>query len=339
MTASLPTVADRRGRRLADLRISVTDRCNFRCTYCMPREHFGRGHRFLPKRDILSFEEIERVVGALRRLGLEKVRLTGGEPLLRAELDGLVSRLRVHEGLEIALTTNGSLLARSADALKRAGVDRLTLSLDALDEAIFRRMTDADYSVADVLEGLAAAERAGFRPIKVNCVVRRGVNESEILPLARHFRQSGHIVRFIEYMDVGLTNGWRLDEVVSGDEIVARITSVFPAEPVAPVRPGEVARRYRYSDGGGEFGVITSVTRPFCGDCTRLRLTADGKLHTCLFSAEGHDLRPLLRGGANDETLERYLERLWQSRDDRYSELRSLRASGLRRPEMSYVGG
>jgi cyclic pyranopterin phosphate synthase len=305
----------------------------------MPREHFGAGHRFLPKSEILSFEEIGRVVGALRRLGLEKVRLTGGEPLLRAELDRLVSQLRVHEGLDIALTTNGSLLARSAEALKRAGVDRLTLSLDALDDETFRRMTDADYAVTDVLAGLDAAESAGFEPIKINCVVRRGVNEGEILPLARHFRQSGHIVRFIEYMDVGLTNGWRLDEVVSGQEIVTRISAAFPAEPVGPTRPGEVARRYRYLDGGGEFGVITSVTRPFCGDCTRLRLTADGRLHTCLFSAAGHDLRPLLRSGSGDEELVSFLADLWQSRDDRYSELRSQRARGLRRPEMSYVGG
>jgi cyclic pyranopterin phosphate synthase len=339
MEAGLPTVVDRRGRRLADLRISVTDRCNFRCTYCMPRDHFGKGHRFLPKSEILSFEEIGRVVGGLRQLGLEKVRLTGGEPLLRADLDALVSQLRAHAGLDIALTTNGSLLARSAGALKLAGVDRLTLSLDALDEATFHRMTDAEYSVGNVLEGLEAAERAGFRPVKINCVVRRGVNEGEVLPLARHFRQSGHIVRFIEYMDVGLTNGWRLDEVVSGQEIVSRITGVFPAEPVGPTRPGEVARRYRYLDGSGEFGVITSVTRPFCGDCTRLRLTADGKLHTCLFSAQGHDLRPLLRGGADDDALRDHFEQLWRSRDDRYSELRSQRVRGLQRPEMSYVGG
>ncbi len=339
MSVSLPTVVDRRGRRLADLRISVTDRCNFRCTYCMPRDHFGAGHRFLPKSEILSFEEIGRVVAALRPLGLEKVRLTGGEPLLRVELDRLVSQLRVHEGLDIALTTNGSLLARSAEALKRAGVGRLTVSLDALDDESFRRMTDADYAVADVLAGIDAAERAGFAPIKVNCVVRRGVNEGEILPLARHFRERGHIIRFIEYMDVGLTNGWRLDEVVSGQEIVGHISSVFLAEPIGPTRPGEVARRYRYLDGAGEFGVITSVTRPFCGDCTRLRLTADGKLHTCLFSPAGRDLRPLLRGGASEEELVTFLAELWQQRDDRYSELRSQRALGLRRPEMSYVGG
>ena len=305
----------------------------------MPRDHFGSGHRFLPKNEILSFEEIGRLVGVLRSLGLEKVRLTGGEPLLRAELVELIAQLRAHEGLDIALTTNGSLLARQVDSLKQAGLDRLTLSLDALDEATFQRMTDSDYGVADVLSGLDAAERAGFQPIKINCVVRRGVNESEILPLARRFRQSGHIVRFIEYMDVGLTNGWRLDEVMSGQEIVARITQAHPAEPVGPTRPGEVARRYRYLDGAGEFGVITSVTRPFCGDCTRLRLTADGKLHTCLFSPVGLDLRPLLRGGADDATLRDHLEKVWQSRDDRYSELRSQRVQGLRRPEMSYVGG
>lgn len=339
MQAALPIVRDRRGRRLADLRISVTDRCNFRCTYCMPREHFGPQHRFLPKAEILSFEEIARIVAALRALGLEKVRLTGGEPLLRAELDALVAQLRAHEGLELALTTNGSLLSRSAAALKRAGLDRVTVSLDALDKATFQRMTDSEHRVADVLEGLDAAERAGFFPIKVNCVVRRGVNEEEILPLVRHFRHTGHVVRFIEYMDVGLTNGWRLDEVVSGEEIVARITAVYPAEPLEATRPGEVARRYRYLDGAGEFGVITSVTRPFCGDCTRLRLTADGKLYTCLFSAQGHDLRPLLRSGAGDEALRAHLAELWQARNDRYSELRSARVRGLPRPEMSYVGG
>jgi GTP 3',8-cyclase len=330
---------DRRARPLRDLRISVTDRCNFRCTYCMPREHFGRDHRFLPRAEILSFEEIARVAAVARNLGVTKIRLTGGEPLLRAELDKLVRMLSGSAAADLALTTNGSLLASHAADLARAGLSRLTVSLDALDQPTFQAMADAQYSVSDVLGGIEAATRAGFERIKINCVVRRGVNDAGIVDLARHFKGSGHIVRFIEYMDVGLTNGWRLDAVVSGREIVERIARELPLEPVSPAYTGEVARRYRYCDGSGEIGVITSVTQPFCGDCTRLRLAADGQLYTCLFSAVGHDLRPLLRSGATDEELAAHVRALWEARDDRYSELRSERSRGLRRPEMSYVGG
>ncbi len=332
-------VVDRQKRALRDLRVSVTDRCNFRCTYCMPREHFGPGHVFLPRAEILSFEEIARVATALHGLGLRKVRLTGGEPLLRAELHKLVSMLATLPDLDLALTTNGSLLERHAAELKSAGLSRLTVSLDALDDATFRRMTDANYGVDDVLAGIAAAERAGFGSIKINCVVRRGANDAGIVALARHFRGTPHVVRFIEYMDVGLTNGWRMDEVVSGREIVERIAAELALEPVGAAYSGEVARRYRYRDGSGEVGVITSVTQPFCGDCTRLRLAADGRLHTCLFSPAAHDVRQLLRSGADDAALAQFLRDLWQKRDDRYSELRSERSREVPRPEMSYVGG
>jgi cyclic pyranopterin phosphate synthase len=335
----LPTIPalDRLARPLRDLRVSVTDRCNFRCTYCMPREHFGGEHRFLPRAQILSFEEITRVVSLARGLGVHKVRLTGGEPLLRAELPELCAMLSGIGGLDLALTTNGSLLERHAQALADAGLGRLTVSLDSLDDE--RRMADADYSAAGVLRGIEAAERAGFQRIKVNCVVRRGVNDGEIVPLARRFKGSGHVVRFIEFMDVGLTNGWRTDAVVTGREIVDRLDRELGLVPLSPSYRGEVARRYGYRDGSGEVGVITSVSQPFCGDCARLRLAADGKLYTCLFSASGHDLRPLLRSGADDEALTAFIQGIWQAREDRYSELRSERTRGLPRPEMSYVGG
>ncbi len=337
-SVSLPVV-DRRQRALRDLRVSVTDRCNFRCTYCMPREHFGPGHVFLPRAQILSFEEIARLTRVLHGLGLRKVRLTGGEPLLRAELHKLVGMLAALPDVDLALTTNGSLLERHAEELRRAGLGRLTVSLDALDDAMFRRMTDAEYGVDAVLGGIAAAERAGFGSIKINCVVRRGANDAGIADLARHFRGTPHVVRFIEYMDVGLTNGWRMDEVVSGREIVERISAEFPLEPVGAAYSGEVARRYRYRDGAGEIGVITSVTQPFCGDCTRLRLAADGHLHTCLFAPAAHDVRDMLRSGASDEALATFVRGLWEARDDRYSELRSERSRNVARPEMSYVGG
>jgi GTP 3',8-cyclase len=332
-------VIDREARPMRDLRISVTDRCNFRCTYCMPREHFGASHRFLPRADILTFEEIARVTFVLRALGVSKVRLTGGEPLLRADLPTLVGMLSKSPGLDLALTTNGSLLSRHARALASAGLKRLTVSLDSLDEASFRRMTDAPYTVDDVLNGISAAEAAGFHKVKINTVVRRGVNDAGIVELARHFKGTGHIVRFIEYMDVGLTNGWRMDDVVSGRQIVDRISRELPLEPIDATYPGEVARRYRYSDGGGEIGIITSVTQPFCRDCTRLRLAADGRLYTCLFSSVGYDLRAITRSGASDEELRDWVSHIWQARSDRYSELRNERTRALPRPEMSYVGG
>ena len=345
------TLLDRRGRALRDLRVSVTDRCNFRCGYCMPREHFGKGHAFLPRSELLSFEEIARFSAIAAAAGVTKVRLTGGEPLLRSELHRLVALLsriqcRETEGtqrsrntLEVALTTNGSLLARQASALASAGLSRLTVSLDALDPLAFQRMTDADYTPSDVLDGIAAAEAAGFARLKINTVVRRGLNDAEILPLARHFRGSGHVLRFIEYMDVGTTNGWLTSDVMSAREIVELIANEYPLEPLAANATGEVARRYRYRDGGGEIGIISSVTEPFCGDCTRLRLSSEGKLYTCLFAGLGTDVKGQLRAGASDAELSVLLDTLWSRREDRYSELRGDGRRRLPRIEMSYIGG
>jgi len=330
---------DRLGRPVRDLRVSVTDRCNFRCRYCMPREHFGSGHAFLPRADLLSFEEIARFAAVVAGLGVVKVRLTGGEPLLRADLPELVAQLARISGVEVALTTNGSLLQRSAQALADAGLSRITVSLDALDAEAFRRMTDADYTPSDVLEGIAAAERAGLSPVKVNTVVRRGVNDGEILPLARHFEGSGHVLRFIEYMDVGVTNDWSRGDVVTADEIVARIGSELPLEPVEPNAFGEVAARYRYQNGTGEIGVIASITKPFCGSCTRLRLSSDGRLYTCLFATRGEDVREHLRGSATDAELAELVADLWRRREDRYSEQRLPERRRLPRIEMSYIGG
>jgi cyclic pyranopterin phosphate synthase len=331
---------DRLGRQLRDLRISVTDRCNFRCRYCMPREAFGRDHRFLPREELLTFEEISRLVRVFLPLGVRKVRLTGGEPLVRRELEKLVEMLAAIGGVEdLTMTTNGSLLPGRADALRRAGLRRVTVSLDSLDDAVFREMNDVGMPVARVLEGIAAAERAGLSPIKVNAVVKRGVNDGGMAELARHFRGTGHVVRFIEYMDVGHTNGWRLDDVVPAAEIVERIDAVFPLEPVGPAYRGEVARRYRYRDGAGEIGVIASVTQPFCGDCTRARLSAEGMLYTCLFATGGHDLKTALRGGASDAQLARIVAAVWGGREDRYSEIRSAATEDPRRVEMSYIGG
>jgi cyclic pyranopterin phosphate synthase len=332
-------VSDQLGRSLTDLRVSVTDRCNFRCRYCMPREHFDQEQRYLKRSDILSFEEIARVVSSLAPLGLRKVRLTGGEPLLRSELHKLVALLRKDSTLEIALTSNGSLLKKHARALRDAGLDRLTVSLDSLSPEVFARMTDSEFPVTDVLSGIEAAHAAGFGPIKINAVVRRGVNDHTIVELARHFKGSGDIVRFIEYMDVGLTNGWRMDHVLSGREIVARIAEDLPLEAVSPNYAGEVAKRYRYSDGSGEIGVITSVTQPFCGDCGRLRLSADGQIFGCLFARVGTDLRALLRSSPDDTELCEKLEAFWRARGDRYSELRSAGTRSLPRLEMSYLGG
>ena len=331
-------LADTLGRRLHDLRISVTDRCNFRCVYCMPKDVFGRDYPFLPQDALLSFEEIARIAGTFAGLGVEKIRLTGGEPLLRRHVERLVAMLA---GLpvDLTLTTNGALLARKAKALADAGLKRVTVSLDALDDATFRAMGDTDTPVAQVLEGIEAAARAGLVPVKVNTVVKRGVNEHAILDLARRFRGTGHIVRFIEYMDVGATNGWRMDDVVPAAEIVERIGREFPLEPADPNYAGEVAERWRYRDGAGEIGVIASVTQAFCRDCTRLRLSTDGKLYTCLFATEGHDLRALLRGGADDATIARAAAAVWRARADRYSELRTAATPRTRRIEMSYIGG
>jgi cyclic pyranopterin phosphate synthase len=330
---------DSLGRPLSDLRISVTDRCNFRCRYCMPRERFGAEHVFLPRSELLSFEEIARFV-ALLGGNLRKVRLTGGEPLLRKGLPELIRMLRSTTDANIALTTNGVLLPKLAGALADAGLHRLTVSLDALDDQVFRRVTDADYAVADVLAGIESAVAAGFGRIKINSVIRRGLNESEVLPLARRFRGSGHELRFIEYMDVGSTNGWSERDVMSAAELVATIDRELPLEPIGRMAASDVAARYRYRDGGGEIGVIASVTEPFCGDCSRLRLAADGQLYTCLFATAGSDLRGPMRAGASDAELLELLRAIWQARADRYSEQRpQLIAKPKRKLEMSYLGG
>jgi GTP 3',8-cyclase len=332
-------LTDRLGRPVRDLRISVTDRCNFRCVYCMPKDVYGRDYAFLPRSELLTFEEIERVARAFVALGVEKIRITGGEPLVRRELDRLVAKLAVLGPIDLTLTTNGALLAAQARALADAGLTRVTVSLDSLDDATFRAMNDVDFPVERVLAGIEAAAAAGLAPVKVNVVVKRGVNEDGIVELARYFRGSGHVLRFIEYMDVGHTNGWRLDDVVPAAEIVRRIGEEFPLEPVDSAYRGEVAQRYRYADGAGEVGVIASVTQPFCGDCTRARLSADGKLYTCLFAVRGHDLRALLRSGASDAELADAISAVWRVRDDRYSELRSAETAELAKVEMSYIGG
>jgi len=338
------TVKDTAARRLRDLRISVTDRCNFRCRYCMPREVFGSDFEFLPRSQLLTYEEIARLAGLFHRLGVRKVRLTGGEPLLRRDLDVLVRLLADLPESELALTTNGALLVHRAEELAAAGLDRVTVSLDSLDDAVFQRMNDADFPVSRVLEGIAAAQRAGLSPIKVNAVVQRGVNDHTLVDLARHFKGSGVIVRFIEYMDVGTSNGWRLDQVMPAGEVVRRIGAEFPLTPVAANYPGEVAKRWRYADGGGEIGVIAAVTQPFCGGCTRARLSAEGRLFTCLFATAGTDLRAPLRAGASDDELVALLGATWGERDDRYSERRSAETEDLpggeaARVEMSYIGG
>jgi cyclic pyranopterin phosphate synthase len=339
VTAAVP-VLDRLARPLRDLRISVTDRCNFRCTYCMPREVYGAAFRFLPHEQLLTFEELARVAGLAVGLGVRKVRLTGGEPLLRRDLPLLVGMLAAIPDLEdVTMTTNGSLLARHAAALAAAGLRRVTVSLDSLDDAVFGRLNDVDFPVARVLEGIAAADRAGLAPIKVNMVVRRGVNEASILPMARWARERGYALRFIEYMDVGHTNGWELGEVVSAAEVLALIDAEMPLEPLPPEQHGEVATRWRYRDGGGEIGLIASVSQPFCATCTRLRLTAEGMLFTCLFGVRGRDLRAPLRAGASDADLLDLLAASWGARTDRYSEVRSEATQEMPRVEMSRVGG
>lgn len=332
-------VIDKFGRPLRDLRVSVTDRCNFRCRYCMPREVFGEGYEFLPRRAILRFEEIQRVVRIAAEFGVRKVRITGGEPLLRRDLPQLITMLNQVKGVELALTTNGALLPEQAQALADAGLKRVTVSLDSLDDKTFRAMNDADFPVADVLDGIEAAAVAGLAPIKINAMVQRGVNEDSVVELARYFKGSGHIVRFIEFMDVGMTNNWRPEDVCGGADTVKRITAEFPAEPVSPAYRGEVAKRWRYSDGEGEFGIITSVTEPFCGDCTRARLSAEGVLYTCLFAGEGTDLRDTLRSGGSDGTLRTLFSDIWSNREDRYSERRFKESKLPSRIEMSYIGG
>jgi cyclic pyranopterin phosphate synthase len=339
-----PGPTDLLGRALRDLRISVTDRCNFRCTYCMPEEVFGREYRFLPRAELLTYEEIRRLAAVFVELGTRKLRITGGEPLVRRGLPDLVAmlaQLRAPDGseLDLTLTTNGSALRQLARPLADAGLRRITVSLDSLDDAVFGRINGTDFPVARVLEGIEAARAAGLTPIKVNMVVKRGLNEGSILPMARWARSSGLILRFIEYMDVGTTNGWRLDDVVTADEIVAVVGAELALEPVAPQYRGEVANRWRYVDGSGEIGVIASVSQPFCGDCTRARLSAEGQLYTCLFSGAGHDLRGPLRAGAADADLRDLVATIWRSRGDRYSELRSQETSHLPKIEMFALGG
>jgi cyclic pyranopterin phosphate synthase len=328
---------DRLGRPLRDLRISVTDRCNFRCVYCMPKEVFGSEYRFLDRKELLTFEELARVARIFVGLGVEKLRLTGGEPLVRKDVERLIALL-APLGVELTLTTNASLLAGKAQALADAGLHRVTVSLDSLDDETFQAMNDVDFPVARVLAGIEAAAAAGL-PVKVNAVVKRGLNEHAILDMARYFRETGHTLRFIEYMDVGATNGWRLDDVVPAAEIVKRISAEFPLEPAEANYRGEVAKRWRYVDGAGEIGLIASVTQPFCGDCTRARISAEGRLYTCLFGLRGHDLRALVRGGVSDEDLLAAVEAIWSRRTDRYSELRTEQTSALPKVEMSYIGG
>ena len=326
---------------MRDLRISVTDRCNFRCTYCMPREVFGHDFQFLRREQLLTFEEIVRLSRLAVGLGVEKIRITGGEPLLRRGVEDLVAmlaELRADGLSDLTLTTNGSLLRAKAPALRAAGLDRVTVSLDSLDDGVFQAMNDVRFPVAKVLDGIDAAAEAGF-PVKVNMVVKRGANEHSILPMAERFRNTGHVLRFIEFMDVGTTNGWRLDDVVPAEEIISTIAAAWPLEPVAPNYPGEVASRRRYLDGAGEIGVIASVTRPFCTGCTRARLSAEGSLYTCLFAERGTDLREPLRSGATDADLERLLGGLWRRRDDRYSEIRSAATTSRPKVEMSHIGG
>lgn len=345
-------LSDRRGRPLHDLRISITDRCNFRCVYCMPKDVFDKNHVYLPHNDLLSFEEITRIARLFVAHGVEKIRLTGGEPLLRKNVErlvGMLAELRTPSGqpLDLTLTTNGSLLAKKAQSLKDAGLNRVTVSLDSLDDATFKRMNDVDFAVADVLHGIAVAHQVGLGPIKVNMVVKAGLNDQEIVPMARHFKGTPTILRFIEYMDVGASNGWELGEVVPSGEVARRIDAHMPLEPIDPNYAGETAARWRYADGGGEIGLISSVTQAFCADCSRARLSTEGKLYTCLFATGGHDLRALLRGGRSDAEISTVIGKLWRARGDRYSELRASQTTtgrhtvdaGKKKVEMSYIGG
>ncbi|MEY3900341.1 MAG: molybdenum cofactor biosynthesis protein [Pseudomonadota bacterium] len=348
LTPATGLLSDQLARPLRDLRISVTDRCNFRCVYCMPKEVFDKDYQFLPQSSLLSFEEITRVTKIFIAHGVEKIRLTGGEPLLRKHIEKLIemlASLTTHNGkpLDLTMTTNGSLLTKKAQSLKDAGLGRVTVSLDSLDDATFKRMNDVDFPVSDVLDGIEAAHRVGLGPVKVNMVVKHGVNDQEIVPMARYFKGSPAILRFIEYMDVGASNGWKMDEVIPSAEVVRRISEQTPLEEVEPNYTGETAERWRYVDGSGEIGVISSVTQAFCSDCNRARLSTEGKLFTCLFATGGHDLRALLRAGHSDEEIIAAVAHLWSQRDDRYSELRTINTDGLARPvrkvEMSYIGG
>jgi cyclic pyranopterin phosphate synthase len=340
-------LADTRARPLHDLRISITDRCNFRCVYCMPKEVFDKDYAFLPHGSLLSFEEITRIASLFVAHGVEKIRLTGGEPLLRKNVEKLIAMLaalRTPDGreLDLTLTTNGSILKRKAQALKDAGLKRITVSLDAIDDAIFKQMNDVDFAVADVLEGIAEAHRVGLGPIKINMVVKGGMNDQQILPMARHFKDTPYILRFIEYMDVGASNGWKMDEVVPSSEVIRRINDSMPLAPATANHVGETAARWRYQDGGGEIGVISSVTQAFCADCNRARLSTEGKLYTCLFATGGHDLRALLRSGKSDQEISTVIAHIWRARDDHYSEIRSANTNGLAakpKVEMSYIGG
>ena len=339
---SAAPLLDRFRRPLRDLRISVTDRCNFRCPYCMPAEIYGERYRFLPRESLLTFEEITRLVRVMARLGVVKARITGGEPLVRAEVDTLIAMLSQVEGIEdLTMTTNAYLLPQFAEKLKAAGLGRITISLDSLDDEVFKRMNGRGFGTERVLEGIAAAESAGFRPVKINAVVQRGVNDHTIVELARFAKERGHIARFIEYMDVGTLNGWKMDDVVSADEIIAKIGAEMPLEPADANYRGEVARRYRFADGDGEIGVIASVTKPFCGDCARARLSPEGELVTCLFASSGTDLRTPLRDGADDDELESVIRGIWSARDDRYSEIRTLFTEDAprRKVEMYHIGG
>jgi cyclic pyranopterin phosphate synthase len=344
ISAHTPFFSDTRGRLLRDLRISVTDRCNFRCTYCMPKSVFDKDYRFLPKSELLSFDEITRMAQLFVAHGVEKIRLTGGEPLLRKKLEVLIEMLTAlktldDKPLDIALTTNASLLSKKAPALKAAGLQRVTVSLDSLDEAIFRAMNDVDFPVADVLNGIDAAHDAGFAPIKINMVVKKGVNDQDIVAMARHFKGSGHIVRFIEFMDVGSSNGWRMNDVVPSAEIVRMINAEMPIIEAESNYTGEVAERWAYVDGSGEIGVISSVTRAFCSTCTRARLSTDGKLYTCLFAQSGHDLRALMRSSKSDKQIAGAIGLIWNQREDRYSEIRTEETAQRKKVEMSYIGG
>src|SRR5690348_10078752 len=333
-------IADTLNRPLRDLRISVTDRCNFRCVYCMPKEVFGRDFQFLPSAQLLTFEEITRLTRIFVDHGVEKIRLTGGEPLVRRDLEKLIAMLSQLDGVrDLTLTTNGSLLVKKAQALRDAGLQRITVSLDSLDNSVFQAMNDVNFPVERVLEGIAAARAAGLAPIKINMVVKRGMNDHSVVEMARYFHGTGHILRFIEYMDVGSTNGWQMDDVVSAAEIAQMIGAELPIEPIEANYRGEVAQRWRYKDGGGEIGIIASVTQPFCGACTRARLSSEGLLYTCLFGRKGTDFRALLRGGQSDEEIADVVRRVWRTRADRYSEIRTEATARLPKVEMSHIGG
>lgn len=338
-SSSTTAVTDTRKRHLRDLRISVTDRCNFRCTYCMPKSVYDRDFKFLERTQLLSFDEINRLVGIFKDHGVEKVRITGGEPLLRKQLEKLLEMISASHKLDLTLTTNATLLKQKASTLLDAGLNRITVSLDSLDDQTFQVMNDMKVPVSKVLEGIEEADRVGFKPIKINMVVKQGVNDQHVVEMAKYFKGTGHIVRFIEFMDVGSTNGWQMSHVVPSKQLVSQINEVFPIEPVEPNYIGEVAERWKYLDGSGEIGFISSVTQAFCASCTRARLSAEGSIYTCLFATEGTDLRMLVRTGASDETISKVIENLWQARADNYSEIRTAETASLRKIEMSYIGG